>query len=76
MAIPVRLSGREGTYQISLVVGHLGGADEVVLLAPPVAEATEEVVGQEAVDGVADDVDVDGFLDLKPDKGEVPNGSE
>lgn len=38
----------------------------MVLLPPPVPEAAEEVVGEEAADGVPDDVDVDGLLDPEP----------
>lgn len=56
------------SHQVSLVVFHPGGPDEVVLLAPPVTEATEEVVGEEPVDGVPDYVDVDGLLYPEPYK--------
>lgn len=38
----------------------------MVLLPPPVPEAPEEVVGEEAADGVADDVDVDRLLYPEP----------
>ena len=55
-------------HQVSLVVLHPRRADQVVLLAPPVPEAAEEVVGEEAVDGVSDDVDVHGLLHPKPDR--------
>lgn len=34
----------------------------MVLLTPPVTKATEEVVGEEPVDGVPDYVDIDGLL--------------
>lgn len=40
----------------------------MVLLPPPVTEATEEEVGEEPVDGVADDVDVDGLLYPESDR--------
>lgn len=38
----------------------------MVLLPPPVPEAAEEVVGEEAADWVPDYVDVDGLLDPEP----------
>lgn len=41
----------------------------MVLLAPPVTEATEEVVGEEPVDGIPDYVDIDRLL--YPEPGEV-----
>lgn len=40
----------------------------MVLLAPPVTKAAEEVVGEEPVDGVPDYVDVDGLLYPEPYK--------
>lgn len=39
----------------------------MVLLAPPVTEATEEVVGEESIDGVPDYVDIDGLLYPEPE---------
>lgn len=41
----------------------------MVLLPPPVPETAEEVVGEEAADGVPDYVDVDGLLDPEPFRG-------
>ena len=55
------------SHQVSFVVLHPRGADEVVLFPSPVPEAPEEVVWQEAVDGVPDDVDVDRLLYPEPE---------
>lgn len=55
-------------HQVSFVVLHPWRADEVVLLAPPVAEAAEEVVWEESVDGVSNDVDVHRLFYPEPDK--------
>lgn len=57
---------RKRPHQVSLLILHPWRADKVVLLPPPVPEAAEEVVGEEAADGVPDDVDVDGLLDPEP----------
>lgn len=38
----------------------------MVLLAPPVPKTPEEVVGEEAVNGISDDVDVDRLLYPEP----------
>lgn len=40
----------------------------MVLLAPPVTKSTEEVVGEEPVDGVPDYVDIDRLLYPEPCK--------
>lgn len=56
------------SHQVSLIVFHPWRADEVVLLTPPVPEATEEVVGEESIDGVPDYVDIDGLLYPEPDE--------
>lgn len=53
-------------HQVSLLILHPRRPDQVALLPPPVPEAAEEVVGEEAADGVPDDVDVDGLLDPEP----------
>lgn len=53
-------------HQVSFVVLHPRRADEVVLLAPPVPEAAEEVVGEESIDGVPDDVDVNRLFYPEP----------
>lgn len=39
----------------------------MVLLAPPVTKATEEIVGEEAIDGIPDYVDIHRLLYLEPD---------
>lgn len=53
-------------HQVSLLILHPRRPDQMALLPPPVPEAAEEVVGEEAADGVSDDVDVDGLLDPEP----------
>lgn len=55
-------------HQVSLLILHPRRPDQVVLLSPPVSEAAEEVVGEEAADGVPDYVDVDGLLDTEPSR--------
>lgn len=40
----------------------------MILLPPPVPETSEEVVGEETVNGVPYDVDVDGLLYPEPDR--------
>ncbi len=57
----------ESSYQVSLVVCHPRGPDDVILFPPPVAEAPEEIIGQESVDGISDDVDVHGLIRSEPD---------
>lgn len=54
------------SHKVSFVVFHPRRADEVVLLAPPVPEAAEEVVGEESIDGVPNDVDVHRLLYPEP----------
>lgn len=54
------------SHQVSFVIFHPRCADQVVLLASPVPEAAEEVVGEESIDGVANDVDVHGLLYPEP----------
>lgn len=58
--------GKVQPHQVSLLVLHPRRPNQVVLLPPPVPEAPEEVVGEEAADGVPDDVDVDGLLYPEP----------
>lgn len=54
--------------QISLVILHLGCADQVILLSSPVPETTEKVIGEETVNGIPDDVYVDRLFYPKPEK--------
>ena len=49
---------KDESHQVSLIILHPRRADQVVLLAPPVTKASEEIIGEEAVDWVSDDVDV------------------
>lgn len=58
----------ECTNQISLVVFHPRCADQVILLSPPVSKPAEKVVGEEAVNGVPDDVNVDRLLHPEPEE--------
>lgn len=39
----------------------------MILFPPPVAEAPEEIIGQESIDGISDDVDVHGLIRSEPD---------
>lgn len=57
-------------HQVSLLILHPWCPNQVVLLPPPVPEAAEEVVGEEAADGVPDYVDVDGLLYPEPESAE------
>lgn len=54
--------------QISLVIFHLGCADQVILLSSPVPKATKKVIGEETVNGIPDDVYVDRLFYPKPEK--------
>lgn len=54
--------------QISLVIFHLGCADQVILLSSPVPKTTKKVIGEETVNGIPDDVYVDRLFYPKPEK--------
>lgn len=58
---------KKKTHQVSLIILHARCSDQVVLLPPPVPEATEEIIGQKAVDGVSDYIDVDGLFYPEPE---------
>lgn len=47
----------------------------MVLLAPPVTKATEEIVGEEAIDGVPDYIDIHRLIYPEPCKVEEVNMS-
>lgn len=61
--------------QVSLLVLHPRCPYQVVLFPTPVPETAEEVIGQEAVDGVSDDVNVHRVIYLKPAEVEKMNMS-
>lgn len=59
---------KQDSDQVSLVVFHPRCADQVILLAPPVSKPAEKVVGEEAVNGVSDDVNVHRLLHPEPEE--------
>lgn len=56
------------SHQVSLIILHPWSTDEVVLFPPPVAKATEEVVGEEPADGVPDYVNINRLLYPEPNE--------
>ncbi len=54
--------------QISLIIFHLGCADQVILLSSPVPKTTKKVIGEETVNRIPDDVYVDRLFYPKSEK--------